>query len=117
MPVRTSFSRAWHPAGGTFMAKVGSTRLDSPGMTVPIHTHSGMEAFYTLTGETCLESSKGVQTGHGPGHVNMIAGGLPMLLMATGNETRRGVVLIIHNISMPATTLDPDWKPKGLCTK
>ena len=84
-----------------------------PGMTAAIHTHSGPEAFYTLTGETCLETPDGVLTGN----VVIVPGGPPMLLTATGAVRRRGVVLILHDSSQPATTLVHDWTPKGLCPR
>jgi quercetin dioxygenase-like cupin family protein len=120
---------AWKPSAGEFVTKIGPLTVApgtdyeavymqsifAPGQTAPLHTHSGVEVFYTLTGDTCLETSAGVQTGHGAGHINTVEGGLPMLLMATGTERRRGVVLILHDASMPPTTLSPDWKPTGLC--
>ncbi len=119
----------WRSSGGDFVAKVGPLPVDpgghyeavylqsifNPGMAAPAHTHSGPEAFYTLTGETCLETPEGKQVGTGPGHVILIRRGPPMILMATGTEKRRGVVLILHDASLPATTMDHDWKPKGLC--
>ena len=40
-----------------------------------------------------------------------------MLLTATGTEKRRGLALILHDSSRPATTMEHDWKPKGLCRK
>ncbi len=87
----------------------------TPGMTAPLHTHSGPEAFYTLTGETCLETPDGVQFGRGMGHINIVPGGPPMLLAAVGTEKRRGIVLILHDSSQPATTMEHSWRPKGLC--
>jgi quercetin dioxygenase-like cupin family protein len=119
----------WKPTAGTYVAKLGplTTKpgiayeavymqsIFTPGMTAPLHTHSGMEAFYTLTGDTCLETSEGVQNARGPGNVVLVDGGLPMLLMATGTEKRRGVVLILHDSTQAPTTLISDWKPKGLC--
>jgi quercetin dioxygenase-like cupin family protein len=119
----------WKPASGEFVKAIGPLPVDpavsyeavymqsvfSPGMTAPLHTHSGVEAFYTLTGSTCLETSEGAQEGHGPGHVNIVRGGLPMLLMATGAEMRRGVVLILHDATQPPTTMEHAWQPKGLC--
>ena len=121
----------WSSAGGKFAAKIGPLPLRpnikyeavymqsifAPGMTAPLHTHSGPEAFYTLTGETCLETPSGVQTGRGTGHVNLVPGGPPMLLAAVGKEKRRGVVLILHDASQPATTMEHEWKPKGLCAQ
>jgi len=124
----TLANASWHPSG-TFVARVGpiATKpgvsyeavymqsIFSPGMNAPLHIHSGMEAFYTLTGDTCLETSAGVQNAQGPGNVVLVDAGLPMLLMATGKELRRGVVLILHDSAQPPTTLISDWKPKGLC--
>jgi len=41
--------------------------------------------------------------------------GPPMHLTATGTETRRALVLILHDATQPATTPATDWTPKGLC--
>ena len=41
-------------------------------MTAPAHTHSGPEAWYTVAGETCLETPDGVQIGR--------AGGPPVIV-------------------------------------
>ena len=126
----TIAAEAWKPAGGTYVAKLGPLAVKpgtgyeavymqsifNPGQTAPLHTHSGMEAFYTLTGDTCLETSEGVQNARGPGNIVLVEGGVPMLLMATGTEKRRGVVLILHDSAQPPTTLTSDWKPRGLCT-
>jgi hypothetical protein len=38
-----------------------------------------------------------------------------MHLTATGTETRRALVLILHKTSKPPSTLVHDWTPKGLC--
>ena len=89
----------------------------APGTTAPIHVHSGPEAFYTLSGETCLETPDGKLVGTGPGNAVIVPGGPPMLLMATGAENRRALVLILHDSAQPATTLVNDWTPKGLCGK
>jgi hypothetical protein len=40
-----------------------------------------------------------------------------MQLTSTGNEQRRGIVLILDDSSKPATTFDTDWKPAGRCTQ
>jgi len=40
-----------------------------------------------------------------------------MLFMATGTEKRRGLALILHDSSQPATTMEQEWEPKGLCRK
>jgi quercetin dioxygenase-like cupin family protein len=125
----TIAEKAWRASGGEHVANVGplpvhaETRytavyLEStfePGMTAPIHLHSGPEAFYTLTGETCLETPDGAQVARGPGHVVIVPGGPPMLLMAIGTQRRQGFALILHDSSQPATTMVQDWMPKGLC--
>ncbi len=121
----------WRPVGGERVSEIGPMPVKSdseytavylesifdPGMTAPVHVHSGPEAFYTLTGETCLETPDGVQTGRGGGNGIIVPGGPPMLLMATGTVRRRGIVLILHDSSHPATTLVNDWTPKGLCKR
>jgi quercetin dioxygenase-like cupin family protein len=115
----------WRASGGERVAEIGPLPVKAgteytavymesifdPGTTAPIHTHAGPEAFYTLTGETCLETPDGVLTGN----VIIVPGGPPMLLAATGTVRRRGVVLILHDSTQPATTLTHDWTPKDLC--
>ena len=76
-------------------------------MTAPTHMHAGPEVWYTLSGETCLETPDGKQVGR--------AGGPPMHLTATGAEQRRALVLILHESVEPATTPARDWVPKGFC--
>jgi quercetin dioxygenase-like cupin family protein len=61
----------------------------SPGMTAPEHTHSGPEAWYTLSGEACLETSDGrVQIGRAGGSAVIVPMGLSTHL-TTGKEQRR----------------------------
>jgi quercetin dioxygenase-like cupin family protein len=87
----------------------------NPGMTSNIHTHSGPEAWYTLAGETCLETTEGKFVGRAGGEPVIVPGGPSMLLTATGTVQRRALVLILHQSSKPPTTLANDWTPKGLC--
>jgi quercetin dioxygenase-like cupin family protein len=87
----------------------------TPGMTSAIHTHSGPEAWYTLAGETCLETPNGKLVGRAGGPPVIVPGGPPMLLTATGTEQRRALTLILHESSKPPTTVIHDWTPKGLC--
>jgi len=87
----------------------------TPGMESSTHTHSGPEAWYTLTGETCLETPSGRMVGRAGGPPVIVPAGPPMHLTATGNTTRRAVVLILHDQSQPATTVTHTWTPKGLC--
>jgi quercetin dioxygenase-like cupin family protein len=103
-------------AQGEFSAEYLKSTF-SPGMTAPVHVHSGPEAFYAVSGASCLETPDGVQIARGAGHSLMVRRGPPMLLMAVGQETRQGFALIFHGQGSPPTTLTPDWTPKGLCPK
>ncbi len=101
-------------AGEEYSAQYMEAILN-PGMTSAIHTHAGPEAWYTLAGETCLETPEGKYVGRAGGQPVIVPGGPPMLLTATGTEQRRALVLILHQASKPPTTVVKDWTPKGLC--
>ncbi len=88
--------------------------LMKPGAVSRTHVHSGPEIFYTEQGETCLETPSGKQVSR-PGHDVIVPEGEAMELTATGNEDRRGLVLVLHSTSKPHTTLVTDWHAKGLC--
>ncbi len=85
----------------------------SPGAVSRTHIHSGPEAFYTEAGETCLETPAGKQLSRN-GQDTVVPEGVPMELIATGAEVRRGLVLVLHASGQPHTTLS-QWKPVGLC--
>ena len=122
--------RDWRaPAGGEHVAEIGPLVINAgenysaqymeavfdPGMTAPEHRHSGPEAWYTLAGETCLETPDGMQVGKAGSHHVIVPAGPPMHLTATGTVQRKALVLILHDSSKPPTTPERDWKPKGLC--
>jgi quercetin dioxygenase-like cupin family protein len=86
-----------------------------PGMVSKTHLHSGVEAFYTDSGETCLETPAGKQVGK-RGQDIVIPEGVPMELTAVGKELRRGLILILHDSSKPPTTLVDSWKSNHLCS-
>jgi quercetin dioxygenase-like cupin family protein len=87
-----------------------------PGAVSRTHVHSGPEAFYTETGETCLETPSGMQVSRN-GHDVVVPEGEPMELIATGPDNRRGLVLVLHSSSKPHTTLISNWHSSGLCKK
>lgn len=89
----------------------------TPGMISRTHVHSGPEAWYTLTGETCLETPAGMMIDRPGSPGGIVPGGPPMMLMATGTGVRRGLALVLHDSSQPATTVVQDWTPKGLCAQ
>jgi hypothetical protein len=121
--------KTWRAQGGVHAATIGPLpvtkatsfsaeylhSLFTPGMSAPIHKHSGPEGFYALDGDTCLEMPGGVHTATGPGNHLVMPGGPPMLLMATGTVPRRAFALILHDSTLPPTTRVTDWKPSGLC--
>ena len=86
-----------------------------PGMETRVHRHPGVEAWYTLEGEQCLETPAGklVQRAGDPGV--FVPGGPPMRLTGTGVGVRRSLVLILHDATKPRQTIAEDWVPKGLC--
>ena len=120
---------AWRPTNGQRVAKIGPLPIAAgekysaqymeaiftPGMTSSVHSHPGPEAFYTMDGETCLETPEGVQIGRAGGPPVIVRGDLPMHLTATGTEKRRALVLVLHESSKPPAAMVHDWTPKGLC--
>jgi quercetin dioxygenase-like cupin family protein len=118
------------PAGGEHVATIGPLPIDTaktysaqymeavftPGMASAIHDHPGPEAFYTISGEICLETPQGATMGRA-GKPVIIAGGLPMRLVATGTEKRQSVVLVLYDSADTAGHPVHDWTPKGLCKK
>jgi quercetin dioxygenase-like cupin family protein len=87
-----------------------------PGMRARIHRHSGPEAWYLVSGAQCLETPGGItvaRTGEGA----VVPEGPPMALSSVGTETRRSVLLVLHDTAQPWITMESDWTPKGLCPK
>lgn len=121
----------WRASGSEHIADIGPLPVSpkaqytarymeaifEPGMTSSVHRHSGPEAWYTLSGETCLETSEGKMIGRPGGPPVIVPPGLPMYLTATGSGMRRALVLILYDSSKPAATPANDWAPKGLCNK
>jgi quercetin dioxygenase-like cupin family protein len=124
----TIAEQSWRPAGGERVAVVGPLAITpgkqytarymeaifSPGMKSNVHRHEGPEAWYVLTGAQCLETPDGISVVRaGAGAV--VQQGPPMILQSVGSETRRSVLLVLHESSQQWVTPAPDWKPKGLC--
>lgn len=125
----TIAEKGWQATGGEHVAVIGPLpmfKADSfaavymegvfePGMKTAAHRHPGAEAWYTLTGEQCLETPGGkmVQKAGDPGV--MVPGGEPMILVGTGTTIRRSLVLILQDATQPRSMLATDWTPRGLC--
>lgn len=119
----------WRARGGHNVGRVGPLPLVTardyaveyvegdfpPGMMTRVHRHPGAEAFYTVEGQTCLETPKGVfqQAAGGPGII--IPGGTPMRLTAIGKQTRFGFAAVIQDASKPFSSPALDWQPRDLC--
>ena len=137
--VLESFGKVWlmtigdqhsKPAHETRVAEIGPIPITAgknysaqymeaiftPGMIAREHIHPGPEAWFTLAGETCLETSDGrVQIGRAGGPPVIVPEGLSMHLTATGTEQRRALVLILHDSSKPAGMVVHNWTARGLC--
>ena len=119
---------AWRPKAGHRVAVIGPLPLQhhdsytaryletmtTHGLYSMIHRHSGPEAWYILSGSQCLETPAGKDVVTA-GHTAIVPEGPPMLLSTPGAETRRAVVLVLHDTSRPWNTRATDWTPKGLC--
>jgi quercetin dioxygenase-like cupin family protein len=119
----------WRSSGAVHVAEIGPLTITPgraytaqfmeavfrPGMKSRVHRHAGPEAWYTLSGETCLETPDGTLVGRAGGGSVIVPQGPAMELTATGTETRKALVLILHDSAQPHTSPAPDWTPKGLC--
>jgi quercetin dioxygenase-like cupin family protein len=120
----------WHPSSGARVAVIGPLRTVAgkqytarymeavfrPGMQARTHQHSGPEAWYLVSGSQCLETPEGITVAHA-GDSAVVREGPPMTLSSVGAETRRSVLLVLHDSSQPWMTLTSEWTPKGLCPK
>ena len=121
---------AWRPPTGERVAAIGPLPVasantytarymqavfpPSQAMQTVIHQHSGPEAWYVLTGAQCLRTPDDVlviRAGEG----GFVRKGPPMLLTSIGAETRRSVLLVLHDASQPWMTITSDWKPMAQC--
>ncbi len=123
-------AEGWRPSSGDRVAVLGPLAITpgkeytarymeavfTPGMKTREHRHSGAEAWYVLAGEQCLETPEGITVARA-GEGAIVPQGPPMILQSVGTETRRSVLLVLHESSQPWSTLATDWKPKGLCPK
>ena len=139
--VANSFGKNWlltiettdwqAPAGGEHVATIGPLPLPVPiagsytasfmeatfipGMKSAIHDHPGPEAFFTLSGETCLETSEGMSIERPGGPPVIVAAGIPMQLTGIGKDKRQGFALVLHDSTQPGGHMVHNWTPKDLC--
>jgi len=78
-----------------------------------VHTHSGPEAWYVLSGAQCLKTPSGTRSAHA-GATMSVAPNLPMELSVTGAEVARSLTLVIHDSTQEFGTAST-WKPTDAC--
>jgi quercetin dioxygenase-like cupin family protein len=61
-----------------------------------VHTHSGPEASYVLSGAQCLKTPSGTRSARARATMSVIPN-LPMELSVTGAEVARSLTLVIHD--------------------
>lgn len=103
--------------GGTDISQVLLPRLPSAreysllaisayvpqGMTSRVHHHSGVEAFYTVDGQQCLETENRAYN-LPKGEILAVPAGIPMRLVANGSTPRRSLAVIVYDSAQPPTT-------------
>ena len=90
-----------------------------PGRTTSrVHFHSGVEAFYAISGEQCLETAERAIPLK-PGDTFALPTGATMRFVATGEMPRRALAVIVYDSTKPPTTRKPMEMASGLvsCTK
>jgi len=83
-----------------------------PGMTSRVHFHSGVEAFYAVDGEGCLQTKDRAYK-MAKGDTLVIPTGITMRLVATGSKPRRDFAVIVYDSSKPPVTrmpMDTAWE-------
>lgn len=128
--VYTIAAKDWRPAAGDRIAVLGPLPVSSdkpytarymeavfaPGMQTSVHRHAGAEAWYVLAGAQCLETPDRIIVAKA-GEGAVVPEGPPMMLSGIGRDTRRSVLLVIHDSSEPWMTVTTDWAPPGRCPK
>jgi quercetin dioxygenase-like cupin family protein len=78
-----------------------------------VHTHSGPEAWYVLSGTQCLKTPSGTRSARAEATMS-VTPNLPMELSVTGAEVSRSLTLVIHDSSQEFGTAST-WKPTDAC--
>jgi quercetin dioxygenase-like cupin family protein len=78
-----------------------------------VHTHSGPEAWYVLSGAQCLKTPSGTRSARA-GATMSVTPNLPMELSATGAKVARSLTLVIHDSTQEFGTAST-WKPTDAC--
>lgn len=120
--------QGWSPAAGKQVAVIGPlvTKPGVPytvrymqatfpaGMQTRVHTHSGPEAWYLVSGAQCLRTPDGAIVARA-GESAVVPEGPPMILSTVGSETRRAVLMVIHDSRKPWNVEHGAWQPTQSC--
>ena len=100
-------------AADRYSMRVASSLL-RPGTTTPVHTHSGPEVFYIVSGEQCLETPKlGKHLGAKQSYV--LPTGIIHRGRVIGSNVRRALALVLHDAALPASQDLKDPPPLISC--
>jgi quercetin dioxygenase-like cupin family protein len=86
----------------------------SPGLTSRVHHHSGVEAFYVVDGEQCLETPTRAYPMK-TGDVLVLPTGVTMQMVTTGVAPRRAIAVVIYDAEQPPTTPTENAPPLVAC--
>ena len=84
------------------------------GLTSRVHHHSGVEAFYVVDGEQCLETPSSAYPMK-KGDVLVLPTGITMQMVVTGAMPRRALAAVIYDAAQPPTTPTEDAPPLVTC--
>ena len=99
------------PRASRYAMQINAAKF-TPGMYSRPHTHSGVEAFYVLAGEQCLQTPTSAVILR-KGETLALPADTPMRAVATGTGIRYGFAIVIHDASQPSTMqMDEATAPK-----
>lgn len=84
------------------------------GLTSRVHHHSGVETFYVVDGEQCLETPSRAYPMK-RGEVLVLPTGLTMQMVVTGATPRRALAAVIYDAAQPPTTPTENAPPLVAC--
>ncbi len=101
------------PPGARLVARYMEAVIP-PGMQTAVHRHSGPEAWYLVAGAQCLQTPDSTIIARA-GHGAVVPAGPAMRLSGIGSETRRSLLLVVHDATQPWMTMVTDWTPHTNC--
>jgi quercetin dioxygenase-like cupin family protein len=103
------------PAAEKYSMLVISTYI-AGGQTSRVHHHSGVEAFYTVEGEQCLETPTGIHRIPKGGSLAVPAG-VTMRMAGPGSKPRRGFGVVVYDASQEPTMRTPELESQLVLCK